>query len=129
MEKKKKKINARIKGHSYERRIMNELNELKVFNNTIYTSRFASKMLDDAKVDLYGTDGYNLQLKAVETMTMNKMIEIIGEMPNDSNKNIVMRKINNKPEVVVMLKNDFYDMLVEIKRLNDTIVVLNKGVA
>jgi len=52
----------RDKGLNYERKIRRELINLGFSN--CKTSRFESKMVDDQKVDLCGTEPFNFQIKA-----------------------------------------------------------------
>ena len=49
-----KTINARRAGHQYERDLVKELKEL-LKDEEISTSRYSSRKLDDAKVDIFGT--------------------------------------------------------------------------
>lgn len=107
----KKKINSKSKGSTYERKLKNELNNLGLYENEIFTSRYASRITDNKKIDLYGTEPFSIQAKANETMSMSKMIDILGEMPDDNNINCIFRKINRKEEVVVVTKKDFYKLM------------------
>ena len=60
-------LNARNKGHAYERKIVNELKEYLLFVNAL-SSRSESKNLDDKGVDIAYTDPFYIQCKAVEKL-------------------------------------------------------------
>ena len=105
-------INSRNKGNSYERKIMNQI---KIFFPKVKTARNESKTLDDSKVDLAFTNPFNLQLKAVEVMSINKIIEVLNSMPTDDNINTIIYKKNNKPELVIMYKDSLYKILSWLK--------------
>src|SRR6476620_4942862 len=99
---KKKKINARSKGHGYERALVKLFKELGFEGCT--TSRLSSKALDDAKVDLYGLP-INVQAKAVEKLGC--VHAILESMPKDDKLNVVFHKKNNKGTIVAMTQADF----------------------
>lgn len=98
---------ARQKGHAYERKIRSEFVDLGFEN--CETSRYESKKLDDAKVDLCNTGPFNVQCKSVETL--GSAHKTLSEMPNDEKVNLVFHKRNNKGEVVSMKKEDFYNLM------------------
>ena len=98
---------ARQKGHAYERKIKNEFIELGFTN--CETSRYESKKLDDAKVDLCNTGPFNVQIKAVENL--GSAHKTLAEMPKDEKINLVFHKKNHKGEVVSMIKEDFYNLI------------------
>ena len=69
-------INARQKGHSYERLLANKYS--KLFGNVL-TSRNASKILDDCKIDLYGDLPFRVQAKsgyADKCFNYNKLLSL-----------------------------------------------------
>ena len=103
---KTKKINARAKGCGYERKLMGELRE---WFPDIKTSRFASKMMDDAGVDFVNTNFFSLQAKAVEK-GMNGHL-VLEKMPDDDNINVILHKKNRQGEIAIMSKKDFYAIL------------------
>jgi arsenate reductase-like glutaredoxin family protein len=107
-------MNARKKGHDYERKIKNEFKSLGYQN--CETSRYASRILDDQKVDLFGTDPFNVQCKAVEKL--GSVHNILKEMPDDKNYNLIFHKKNNQGEVVILTKEDFYKILTVLKDNN-----------
>lgn len=82
------------------------------------TSRNESKKRDDEKVDLCGTEPFNIQCKAVQSINLHT---VLSEMPDESNYNLVFHKRDRKGEVVAMMKEDFYellDMLIKNKIIN-----------
>lgn len=99
---------GRNKGHQYERLLAKEFRELGFKN--CKTSRYESKMLDDMKVDLTHTGFFNIQAKAVERLSPTYH-DILSSMPKDSNYNLVFHKKNRKGDVVVMTKDDFYEII------------------
>lgn len=102
----KKKINARTKGHSYERDLVKKFKELGL---ECSTSRLSSKALDDAKVDIFGLP-INVQAKAVEaTKCLHTILE---SMPKDGKMNVVFHKKNRRDTVVAMHEKDFMQLLI-----------------
>lgn len=103
--------NGRNKGHSYERKIRKEMIELGY--ESCETSRYESKKKDDQKVDLCNTDPFNIQCKAVERGL--NYFDVLNSMPNDTNHNVIFHKKNRKGELVVMRKEDFYEIIEALK--------------
>ena len=103
-------INARNKGHNYERKIAKEWQKLGWA--TARTSRLASPELDAKKVDLVDTDPFFIQCKAVEQgINYHKLLL---EMPySKDNDNLIFHK-RSKTEIVVMSKDAFYKLLKKI---------------
>lgn len=102
-----KRINSKNKGSDYERKIRLEMIELGW--TECETARYASKKVDDSKVDLCNTVPLNIQCKAMEK-TPN-LFNVLDEMPKDSNHNVIFHKKNRRGEIVVMRKEDFYELL------------------
>ena len=100
--------NGRNKGNSYERKLAKEFRDMGF--DKCKTSRYESKMLDDMKVDLTHTGFFNVQAKAVEKLSPTYH-DILASMPKDTNYNTIFHKRNRKGEVVVMTKEDFYEIL------------------
>jgi len=100
-------INSKTKGSNYERKLAKEFRDFGF--EDCKTSRFESKMLDDAGVDLTNTGIFNVQAKAVERL--GAYHKILDSMPKDNNYNVIFHKRNRLGEVVVMTKEDFYDIL------------------
>ena len=111
--KKIRKNNSRAVGHAYERQIRLEL--IALGWDECQTSRYASKMTDDANVDFVNTKPFNIQAKRWSHAPAYQ--DVLKSMPNDNNYNIVIHKKPNKGEVVVMDKDTFY-ALVEKLRFN-----------
>ena len=101
-------LNARNKGHAYERKIVNELKEYLLFPNAV-SSRSESKNLDDKGVDIAYTDPFYIQCKAVEKL--GNIHKVLSNMPNESKYNVVFHKRNKQGETVTMWKDDFYELL------------------
>ena len=99
---------ARQKGHDYERKIVKELREFLLFPDAV-TSRSESKRTDDLGIDIMYTDPFNIQCKAVEKL--GSVHKILADMPQGSNYNVIFHKRNRLGEVVVMSKDDFYEIL------------------
>lgn len=102
-----RKNNARSVGHTYERQLRLEFRELGW--KECETSRYASKMTDDANVDFVNTDPFNIQAKRWKSAPSYH--EILKSMPNDGNFNVIFHKRPNKGEVVVMDKKTFYTLV------------------
>lgn len=104
----------RRKGHAYEVSIthdfktMGELWDVEEWKSC-QTARYASRMLDDAKVDIAFTTPFNIQAKMWKSAPSYHTI--LKEMPKDENINVIFHKRPNKGEVVVMDKADFYKIL------------------
>jgi len=81
VKKKRSPSYSRTKGHSYERRIVNQLKEL-TGNEHICTSRSESKKLDNAKIDIADPDGIlpcYFQLKSTQnTPSITKINDEVG---------------------------------------------------
>lgn len=110
-------VNSRNKGHKYERDVAKEWRK---FGFDTKTSRYSNRELDDLKVDLVNTGIFNIQLKHVERLSPSYH-EILDSMPKDNNYNCIFHKRNRKGEVVVMTKEDFYDivqMLINLQIIN-----------
>lgn len=101
------KINARAKGHAYEREIMHLFRDLGY--TKCNTSRFESKMRDDMGIDLTNTDPFSIQCKHIEKL--GSLHEILAKMPNDKNYNVVFHKRNRKGTIVAMTLEDFKEIL------------------
>lgn len=71
-------MNSRTKGHQFERHMAEVLREVWP---DCYTTRFKGSLwLDHCGVDLVGTPGFNIQLKAVERLSPGYH-EILAAMP------------------------------------------------
>jgi len=102
-----KKNNSRAVGNDYERQIRLEL--IKLGWPKCKTSRYASKMTDDALVDFVNTKPFNIQVKRWKSAPSYH--EVLKAMPQDNNYNVIIHKRPNKGEVVVMDKATFYELV------------------
>lgn len=100
-------VNARDKGHAYERKIAEEFRAMGYAE--CVTSRSESRNWDDAGVDLCNTGAWNIQCKALERTPPYH--DILSTMPSGVNINVIFHKRNRKGEVVVMSKENFYKMM------------------
>ena len=103
-----KKINVRQKGLDYERKLVIELKELFGDDN-IGTSRNLNRFKDSLKCDVLNVPMLNIQAKATESTPSYH--SLLKEMPQDTNYNVIFHKRNRKGEVVIMSKEDFYEIL------------------
>lgn len=106
-----KKNNSRTVGHTYERQLRLELIELGFTD--CQTSRYASRITDDANVDFVNTKPFNIQAK--RWTHAPSYHDVLKSMPQDDNYNVVFHKRPNKGEVVVLAKDDFYELLKMLK--------------
>lgn len=103
-------INARDKGHAYERLICEMIRN---FGWEAVTSRSESRRLDDLGVDIVTNLPFNFQLKAVERLSPGYH-EILKGMPKDKTRAIIHKR-NNKGSVVVMDLQDFIELHINLK--------------
>jgi hypothetical protein len=102
-------MNSKQKGNQFERHMASILRE-RLWPEC-YTSRFMGCAWDDYNgIDLTGTPGFNVQLKAVERLSPGYH-EILAKMRQDKNTNIIMHKRNNKGCVVVVGFDDFVKII------------------
>ena len=100
-------VNSRTKGHTFERSMAEKL---RAVWPDCFTTRFKGSLwLDHCGVDLVGTPGYNIQLKATERAPSYH--DILDYMPKGHNKNIIIHKRNHKGSVVVMRLDDFIELI------------------
>jgi hypothetical protein len=107
-------MNSRTKGHNFERLMPEKRREVWP---ECCTCRFKGSLwLDHCGVDLVGTPGYNIQLKAMEKAPSYHAI--LDYMPKGENVNVIIHKRNGKGSVAVMRLNDFIELLKIIKDNN-----------
>lgn len=106
-----RKNNSRAVGNAYERQIRLEL--ISLGWDKCQTSRYASKMTDDALVDFINTNPFNIQAKRWKSAPSYH--EVLKGMPDDNNYNVIIHKRPNKGEVVVMDKKSFYQLVGMLK--------------
>ena len=100
-------VNSRTKGHDFERAMAEKLRSIWP---ECFTTRFKGSLwLDHCGVDLVGTPGFNIQLKATERPPSYH--DILDYMPKGQNKNIIIHKRNHKGSVVVMRLDDFLELM------------------
>ena len=104
-------INGRIKGKRFELKTAAMWTEK--MGGPVERSGYVNKKLDDAGVDLVGTDPFNIQCKAVES-SMN-IHKILDRMPQDQNMNVVFHKRNHAGTVVSMSEADFMEMVLMLR--------------
>lgn len=105
--------NNRTAGHQFERDIVNRLKKLG-FENTS-TSRYTSREKDDAKVDICGTEPFNVQCKYTQAINIH---QVLSEMPKDTNYNLVYHKRKNKGTIVAMKLEDWEEILSKLLKEN-----------
>ena len=104
---------ARQKGHSYELAVAKEHTALGFVD--VFSSRSESKRMDDKGVDLVNLP-YYIQCKAVERMTQSYH-DILSSMPDDRLR-AVFHKRNRKGTIVVIQKEDWYNILEFLAKKN-----------
>lgn len=100
--------NNRRRGCNYERDLAKLFRELGW--NSCKTSRYASKMLDDLKVDLVSTSPFQVQAK--NTQILPNPFDTLASMPQTEGLyNIIFNKRLRKGEIVIMEKATFVKIL------------------
>jgi hypothetical protein len=99
----------RKKGHNYERQVAKEMRQ---FFPDAKTSRDGARGEDPRGVDLIHTGMFNIQCKARQNLNS---FSVLRDMPDDHNINVVFWKRNHEKDVVVLSKEDFYELLQIIK--------------
>ncbi len=107
-----KKINARDKGLNYERKIIIELKAL-LGKDDIGSARNLNRYMDSLKVDIVNIPMFNAQCKASESTPSYH--SLLKEMPEDNKYNLIFHKRNRQGEIVVLSKEDFYQILEMLK--------------
>jgi hypothetical protein len=112
-------VRNRNAGHNYERQLAIEFRNLG--DTRCRTSRQASRLLDDCKVDL-SCYFLNVQAKYVKAnidypTLINEIYEKLAEdMPERADLPIAVFHKKNRSEIVVMTKEDFYKILPAYKK-------------
>lgn len=100
-------MNSRKKGHDFERAMAERLRDVWP---GCYTQRFKGSLwMDHCGVDLVGTPGYNIQLKAMEKSPPYH--DILDYMPKGENINLIIHKRNRKGCVAVLRLEDFLKLI------------------
>jgi hypothetical protein len=105
------KNNSRAVGHTYERQLRLEF--IALGWDKCQTSRYASRETDDANVDFVNTPPFNIQAK--RWASAPSYHEVLKSMPEGNFYNVIIHKRPNKGEVVVMSKEDFYEIIKMLK--------------
>ena len=98
-------------GHTYERSLRLEL--IGLGWDKCQTSRYASKEMDDKVVDFVHTEPFNIQAKRWKSAPSYH--KVLASMPQDENYNVIIHKRPHEGEVVVMSKEDFYEIIKMLK--------------
>lgn len=100
-------------GHRYERYVRKLY--AAIFGEQIQTSRYASREMDDKKVDLCGVPMFNVQCKA----TKQSPHKVLVEMPQDTNYNILHYKDTKQRarNYVIMEENDWIEIVGMLKEV------------
>jgi hypothetical protein len=100
------KINARTKGHDFERKFAEYL---RIYGYEAVTSRSENRSLDDAGVDLVDNTPFYFQLNAGERLntSYHDLLKSMkkGKIP------VVVHKRNNKGTIIAMKLEDFANLL------------------
>ena len=99
----------RKKGHDYERQIAREMRQ---FFPDAMTSRNGARGEDPRGIDLIGTGMFNIQCKARQNLNS---FTTLKDMPEDQNINAVFWKRNHEQDIVILNKNDFYELMQMLK--------------
>ncbi len=122
------------RGSTFERLVVNDLKSIGYKN--VGTSRFYSRALDHAKVDIastneskYGRFPYNIQCKTKTTAV--DYSKLLLEMPQDGNEvNVIFHKKTKKTEggtfrktgaYAILKLEDFYDIMKKQLELEDEV--------
>ena len=98
----------RRKGHDFERKIRQDFKSLGW--SDCETSRYASKMMDDRKIDLVNTKPFAVQCKA--SINNPSYHKIFKDMQSDAEDyKVIYHKRMNDNEYVIMQKKDFHELL------------------
>ena len=98
----------RRKGHDFERKIRQDFKSLGWLD--CETSRYASKMMDDRKIDLVNTKPFAVQCKA--SINNPSYHKIFKDMQSDAEDyKVIYHKRMNDNEYVIMQKKDFHELL------------------
>lgn len=112
----------RQRGHSYERKIVNELKEITK-DEDICTSRSESKHLDDCKIDVFDPNNalpFYIQIKCTQaTPAIKKINDEVGKKDKPlaifwNAQEAREKKQVSTGEYVILPKEAFYDILKQL---------------
>jgi len=101
----------RRRGHNLERDTVNGYKKLGY--TEACTTRYGSRKLDDACVDVMNVEPFNPQCKAT-----NRQVNVLRElakMPQDTNYNVVHNKVTGVGTFVAMSEADWYEIVGMLK--------------
>tara|TARA_R110000823_G_scaffold65453_1_gene153521 strand:- start:501 stop:836 length:336 start_codon:yes stop_codon:yes gene_type:complete len=105
-------INGREKGKRYERQTARMWEH--EMGGEVERSSYVNKKLDNAGVDLVGTDPFSIQCKAVErSMDIH---QVLADMPQDEKYNVVFHKRNNKGQIACLDIKDFMELISKLRQ-------------
>ena len=110
--KKNKRINSRAVGHTYERDLGTRWRGL-LDDDARGTSRYLSRALDDAGVDIAGTQKYGLNIQAKRYKNTPPLHATLEKMPKDGCVNAIYWKSPYKGELVIMKAEDFENLFMK----------------
>jgi hypothetical protein len=106
------KINARQKGHAFERAVVLMFKALGWVD--AMTTRLGSKMLDNMKIDIMNVDPFTVQCKAVESLNVHKAF---NEIPKVEGKyRVLFHKKNRTGTLVVMEVDEWLELIQMLKK-------------
>jgi hypothetical protein len=98
----------RRKGHDFERKIRIDYRNLGW--TKCETSRYASKMMDDRKIDLVFTKPFAIQCKS--SINNPSYHKIFKQMESDKEDyKVIYHKRKNDNEYVIIQKEDFHEII------------------
>jgi len=105
-----KKINARRAGNQYERDIVKMLKEVfPAYDFT--TARYSSRELDDAGVDIAGTQSLGINIQAKRYKNTPPLFKTLDKMPTDTDcMNVIFWKKPNVGQLAILSLEDFMSM-------------------
>lgn len=113
--------NNRRKGHNWEREVAKDLRDRGIFPKAA-TSRYVSRQLDDAKIDIANTGPYGIQCKCSHTTPDYR--QLIPEMAENCAVPVVAFKDQKKSKTgkwltqgryVIMKYDDFLELIAKSK--------------
>lgn len=106
------KINARQKGHAFERTVVQMFRSLGWHGAK--TTRYGSKELDDQKVDIMGIDPFTVQCKAVEALNVHKAFSEIPDF--EGAYRVLIHKKNRSGTLVTMHVEEWLELIDMLKK-------------
>jgi hypothetical protein len=101
------KINARKKGHAFELLVAEEFRKLGF--QGAQTTRYGSKQMDDAGVDIMNVEPFTVQCKAVESLNVHKAYNAVPIY--DGHYRLLFHKKNRQGTLVTMSIEDWIELI------------------